>query len=207
MTDAELNKAVLAVVGHTRSGTSLMMQMLDAAGVECYHDEGSGWPAFETTRVFGLPGDADWLRGVVGKAVKLVDPDQFPLPDLLPVPMFAICMHRDHTEAAKSALKMLGMHATAGRVRVLAADMRDRYRAEVSRLQRLLHNRMMHVRFESMIREPKRIAAHVAAFIGRPEAAPDMAGCVLDRGSKCYDGFIEAQLIEMRAALAATEGR
>ena len=72
-------KKIIVVSGLPRSGTSLMMMMLDAAGIppmqdhvrEADADNPKGYYEFE--RVKKLPqGDVKWLRDAKGKAVKVI---------------------------------------------------------------------------------------------------------------------------------------
>lgn len=72
-------KEIIIVSGLPRSGTSLMMQILQAGGVELVqdgvrsadHDNPNGY--FEVERVKKLPfGDHHWLVETEGKAVKII---------------------------------------------------------------------------------------------------------------------------------------
>lgn len=73
-----MEKEIVIVSGLPRSGTSMMMKMLEAGGIpaltdglrEADEDNPKGYYEFE--RVKKLPEDADWLPDAVGKAVKMV---------------------------------------------------------------------------------------------------------------------------------------
>lgn len=77
----ELSVAVIVIVsGLPRSGTSLMMQMLQAGGLEPLTD-GVRKPDpdnprgyFEFEKVKNLPQDASWLTQAEGRVVKIVSP-------------------------------------------------------------------------------------------------------------------------------------
>ncbi len=72
------DETVMIVSGLPRSGTSMMMKMLEAGGVpvlvdnirEADEDNPKGYYEFE--RVKKLPEDTEWLPDAVGKVVKMV---------------------------------------------------------------------------------------------------------------------------------------
>jgi hypothetical protein len=69
---------VTVVAGLPRSGTSMMMRMLEAGGIPALvddhrpsdHHNPAGY--YEFQRVKRLPADTDWLDEAIGKAVKIV---------------------------------------------------------------------------------------------------------------------------------------
>lgn len=73
-----MKEKVIIVSGLPRSGTSMMMQMLDNGGLEVLTDKQrrpdkdnpKGY--YEYERVKSLPEDADWLEKAQGKAVKVL---------------------------------------------------------------------------------------------------------------------------------------
>ncbi|MEE8424050.1 MAG: sulfotransferase family protein, partial [Thermodesulfobacteriota bacterium] len=74
-----LNKKIITVVsGLPRSGTSMMMKMLDAGGVEILsdgfreadEDNPKGYYEFEKVKELGK--DASWMGQAAGKAVKII---------------------------------------------------------------------------------------------------------------------------------------
>lgn len=102
---------ITVVSGLPRSGTSMMMQMLNAAGFDIYTDEvreadeNNPKGFFEHEKVKGLAKDNKWLRDANGKVVKVVSP----LLRFLP-PNFnykVIILKRDVKEITLSQHKML----------------------------------------------------------------------------------------------------
>src|SRR5262245_40494991 len=102
---------IIIVSGLPRSGTSLMMQLLDAGGVEVVTDgvraadpdNPRGYYEFE--KVKQVKRDASWLPGVRGKAVKMVS--QLLL-DLPPTERYRVVfMERDLAETIDSQERML----------------------------------------------------------------------------------------------------
>lgn len=73
-----MNKEVVIVSGLPRSGTSMMMKMLEAGGIEALTDgvraadEDNPKGYYEYERVKKLPEDTEWLPDAVGKVVKMV---------------------------------------------------------------------------------------------------------------------------------------
>lgn len=106
------NERVLVVSGIPRSGTSLMMKMLQAAGIPVLSDglrkadidNPKGY--YEYGRVKKLDkGDTDWLKDAKGKAVKIVSPLLKYLPSDFSYDV--IFMRRDLKEILASQRKML----------------------------------------------------------------------------------------------------
>lgn len=103
---------VLIVSGLPRSGTSLMMMMLEAAGIEPLidherkADEDNPKGYYELERVKKLEdGDIAWLEGAGGKAVKVISAL---LPSLPPERTYkVIFMRREMVEILASQRKML----------------------------------------------------------------------------------------------------
>jgi hypothetical protein len=103
---------IVVVSGLPRSGTSMMMRMLTAGGIEpmtdgLRHADGDN-PAgyYELERVKKLPsGDTAWLSDARGKAVKVIAALLFDLPD--DYRYRVIFMRRHMTEILASQRKML----------------------------------------------------------------------------------------------------
>lgn len=109
---------VLIVSGLPRSGTSLMMQFLDAAGIPILHDAlrepDSNNPQgyYEYTPVRRLREDTSWMPQAVGKAVKIVAPLLPFLPNGYTYRI--VFMERQLEEVARSQQSMLGRIGKAG---------------------------------------------------------------------------------------------
>ena len=102
---------VVVVSGAPRSGTSLMMRILEAAGVPPLCDDTR--PAdvdnphgyYELEAVRRMPDDSAWLRDAPGRAVKVVQPLLRHLPSDRRYRV--ILMHRDPDAVARSQEAML----------------------------------------------------------------------------------------------------
>lgn len=99
-------KPVVIVAGLGRCGTTLLMNMLAAGGMEC-----AGFaPAYEDDRAGGGPLDRVWFESLSGSAVKVLNPHHNPPPK--DVPSVAIWLDRNPKDQARSQAKLV--HLLAG---------------------------------------------------------------------------------------------
>jgi len=112
-------KTVVVVSGLPRSGTSMMMKMLEAGGLPVLidgiraanEDNPKGYYEFE--RVKKLPeGDTEWLDEAVGKVVKIITQLVIHLPDSHAYKV--LVMRRSIPEILASQAKMLERRGEAG---------------------------------------------------------------------------------------------
>lgn len=175
--DAEhaLPKASLPVVvvsGLPRSGTSLMMQMLVAGGLEALADDAR--PAdqnnplgyFEDARVKALRQDNHWLEHAGGKAVKVIGPL---LPYLKPTLHYRVVfMQRDLEEVLDSQLAMLSRLGLEGAEN--GAALRQGFEHLLEELNAWLaampNVEVLYVPHREVMRNPANVAAQVNAFLG-----------------------------------------
>ena len=110
---------VTVVSGVPRSGTSLMMSMLTAGGLQAVKDdrraadEDNPRGYYELEAVKTLKQDAAWVRGAVGRVVKVVHVHvrNLPLADLR---YRVVLMKRDLGEVLRSQKKMLARRGQPG---------------------------------------------------------------------------------------------
>src|ERR1041385_6926415 len=106
-----MNSEIIVVSGLPRSGTSLMMQLLEAGGIEVVTDHRRaagadnprGYREFERGKK--IKDDASWLPELRGKAVKMVSQLLYHLPATENYRIFF--MERDLDEVISSQEKML----------------------------------------------------------------------------------------------------
>ena len=111
--DPRLRSEVITVVsGLPRSGTSMMMKMLEAGGLPCLTDskrlpdENNPRGYYEFERVKKLPeGDFNWLIDARGKVVKVVSTLLEHLPKVYPYKI--VYMQRNGLEVVRSQRQML----------------------------------------------------------------------------------------------------
>jgi hypothetical protein len=177
---------VTVVSGAPRSGTSLMMQMLGAGGMELLtdgarradRDNPRGY--FELEAAGRLPADAEWLEKAVGRAVKLV---HVLVPRLPADRRYRILlMRRDWREVLASQRVMLerggGVPEGPGDARL--AEIFAAQLAEVESWVSLSPQAdLLQVDFNLLVREPLRTARRIAAFLDGELDPEDMAAAVL----------------------------
>lgn len=187
---------VIVVSGCSRSGTSLMMRMLEAGGIQTF-DGGNktGYECEESRAAFG--GRADFIADIPGQAVKLLDPHRFETPI---VPIAWIWMWRDATEQARSQVKFMGslagMHIPISD-RLIKSIRVDNERVPVQ-LSARAGSRVLVVDFARLIGVPRGVVAEVVGFINRPMDQDAMAACVIEREPGCAPG-LDIEIARMEA--------
>lgn len=208
-----MDSPITVVTGLGRCGSSLVMQMLDAAGHPIYGPEESRHPAYEHPNAAGLPDYSAtwnrddprraWLAEACGKAVKILDPYRCILPDRYAYRIIFCTRAVEHQ--ARSQMKFLGLLAGVtddrkARRAMTVALRRDTNKA-LAQLRTLSHARIGIVSFEALIDDPEGTAGVIARFLGLPPRSVDaMAKCVIPRSSDCYDGMLELGMLRGVAA-------
>jgi hypothetical protein len=166
---------VIIVSGLPRSGTSLMMQMLDRGGIEIVTDQirtadvdnPHGYCEFE--KVKQVKQDASWLPGIRGKAVKMVSQLLYDLPATERYQI--IFMERDLDETLASQEKML---ERLGRKAAPRDQIRKSFQLHLDRvhcwLKQQSHITVLPVRYDLLLEKPRDQAELVRAFLrDRPD--------------------------------------
>ncbi|MGC9986986.1 MAG: hypothetical protein ABSC07_00250 [Terriglobales bacterium] len=164
---------ITIVSGLPRSGTSLMMQMLDAGGLPVLSD-GERKPDtdnpkgyLEWERIKQLPKDPNLIAEAEGKVVKVIS--QLLL--LLPAgrEYRIILMQRPLPEVLKSQDEMLRRRGNAESIGNTSAieEAFQRHLIEVNQwLAGKSNVKVARVHYHRVLREPKPVAEEVAAFLG-----------------------------------------
>lgn len=171
-----MSAEIIIVSGLPRSGTSLMMQMLDSGGVEVVTDHvrtadtdnPRGYYEFEAVKQTRQ--DPSWLPQARGKAVKMVSQLLYDLP---PGERYrVIFMERDVTEVLLSQEKML---QRLGRAAAPRDQMRGAYAIHLERLHAWLERQpnleVLRVNYNDLVECPEREARRVSEFL-RGKADP-----------------------------------
>ena len=165
---------VIVVSGLPRSGTSMMMKMLDAARLpimtdhERTADEDNPKGYFEYERVKDLKHEADrsWVRGARGKVLKVISHLLEDLPD----DNFyrVILMRRDFDEILASQNKMLERREERNPVEdEVAKESYIRHLVDVRFMVRKRPNfEMIEVDFKEALEDPTAFVGQVNAFLG-----------------------------------------
>lgn len=190
------NNPIVVVTGLSRCGSSLMMQMLHAGGmpVSCApgNEKISGEHNSNTEALKLIA-----LDMVNGKAIKALDPLNFPLPPGKDY-VFIWC-RRNFQEQAKSIVKFLrelGIKASKSDANALHKSLHP---DTIKSLRYLENLGPVHVfEYEEVIAAPTVTACRIAKIFDEycvlDVAA--MRSVVIDRSPKCFNGFMETILIE-----------
>lgn len=180
---SRMGREIIVVSGLPRSGTSLMMQMLENGGVDVVTDHLRAADAdnprgyYEFEKVKRIKQDASWLPDVQGKAFKMVSQLLYDLP---PGEKYRIIfMERDLDEVLASQEQML---ARLGRTAAPHAVLKRSYTLHLERLHEWLgrrpHTAVLRVSYNDLIQRPGREAKRVSEFLGGKPDAEAMAGTV-----------------------------
>ncbi len=109
----KLGSPIIVVSGLPRSGTSMMMKMLEAGGIELFtdkirsadNDNPTGYHEFEKVKTLDKDIDKSWLGDAKGKGIKIISSLLRQLPDTYWYK--GIFMNRDLEEVIASQNKML----------------------------------------------------------------------------------------------------
>lgn len=160
------------VSGLPRSGTSMMMQMLDKGGIPALidhvrtadEDNPKGYYEFEAVKQ--TKKDATWLKDAPGKVVKMV---HLLLLDLPPNRDYRVVfMRRDLKEVVKSQNKMLERNQKGG------GDLPDDKIIEVFKMQLAKvykwvadhqNFKMLEVNYNDMLKTPEPVVARINEFL------------------------------------------
>lgn len=186
----------IIVAGLGRCGSSLVMQMLDTAGIPTV----GNWPAFEDDIIFRLhtlEAQREFYERCMGRAVKLLDPHLRKPP--IGLDYRCIFLTRHPREQAKSMLKLNGVPASRHARRAMEQSVRrDTERARLAMTQ-IGSGRYYNLPFENIIHDPLGCAEALASYLqpprGRYYDVEAMAKCVRRRPATCLPYMLELELI------------
>ena len=177
-------KLITVVSGLPRSGTSMLMQMLDTAGYPCLTDGMRKADAdnprgyFEYEKVKRLRRDCLWLSEAQGKAVKIIAqlipflPSQFSYQ--------AIFMERDISEVLASQRQMLQRQGKGGG-NLSDTQLHQIFERQVLEVKRMLAQRnipTLDVAYLDALQRPMKIAEQIQTFLGENLDVDAMAAVI-----------------------------
>lgn len=176
---------IVVVSGLPRSGTSMMMRMLEAGGVRPLEDgiraadisNPKGYFEFEPVKdLEAARGDVPWLPEARGKAVKIISFLLTWLPEDFNYQV--IFMQRDLDEVLASQQQMLTRRGEAADT----GASREVFEAHLAQVDRFMAARpcfeTLHVPYREAVAAPEATAAAVARFLGRSMDTAAMARAV-----------------------------
>lgn len=177
-------RIVTVVSGLPRSGTSMLMQMLAAAGLAVQTDAGRAADEdnphgyFEDERVKRLGQDAAWMAQAQGKVIKVVAPL---IPFLPPGLQYrVVMMERDLDELLDSQATMLQRRGRAG-ARLTRERLKASYAQQLAHAQAVLRARgvpCLMLAYREVMADPAAAAERLAAFLGGALDTAAMRGAV-----------------------------
>jgi hypothetical protein len=177
---------LIIVSGLPRSGTSMMMKMLAAGGIEPVTDsrrtadEDNLLGYFEDERVRQLAEDNSWITAdLAGRALKVISMLLYHLPVKLNYSV--LFMQRDIDEVLASQRKMLerrGETDTGPPDEVMAAKFGEHLEKVAGWLAKQENFRTLYVSYADAVARPGEYASRVAEFLGRELDQKATAGAV-----------------------------
>jgi len=184
---------LIVVSGFGRCGSSLMMQMLDAGGLDPVADNTA---SYEDQRTLRLPSHPGWLDDAGGRPVKVLDPHIHRLPanesrwPRREHGYRVIWLDRDPKEQSRSMAKLLLLEG-----RILTRTQRRRIerglRRDRPKALRALPLPRLGLRFRDLIQHPENTSARVRDFLGEDLDVAAMVVQVIPRDPGCLEGFLE----------------
>jgi hypothetical protein len=172
-----MSDAITLVSGLPRSGTSMMMKMLEAGGMAVMTDnvrtadEDNPKGYYEFERVKKIETDKTWLPDARGKAVKMISALLKHLPETERFKVVFMRRHMDEVLASqRKMLERRGKPADASEDAKMAAFFSN----HLEQIQAWLASRpnveVLYVSYNDMVRDPKPHCDAVARFIGGVDA-------------------------------------
>jgi hypothetical protein len=177
---------ITLVSGLPRSGTSMMMKMLEAGGqpVLCDHfrqsDEDNLQGYYEFERVKKVKEDKAWLPEAEGKAVKMIYKLLYDLPR--DYHYRVLFMRRELDEVVASQNKMLARHGKSGGGPSDAEMVMALFREEIKRFDAWVKNQpcfqVLDVDYNQLVGNPRPQVTNILRFLDRPLDADAMCQVV-----------------------------
>jgi len=170
----DLNKTIIIVSGIPRSGTSMLLQMLDAGGLSILTDKkrsadiNNPQGYFEHERVKGLARENSWLLDHVGKAVKIIAQLLPFLPETKTIRYRIIFMERNIDEILLSQEKML-VDEKKKRRRSPDALLKNGFFRQVEKVKALVAAQgipVLYVQHQDCINNPTVEVNKISVFLG-----------------------------------------
>ncbi len=180
-------RPVVLVSGLPRSGTSMLMQMLEKGGMPIVtdkvrtpdEDNPKGYHEFERIKEIDKTTDKSWLKQYRGQVIKTIS---FLLQDLpLDMNYQVIFMRRNIEEVLRSQNKMLDRSGAGGTL-VPDGKMRANYEFHLKKvyyqLAHIPNFQVLYLDYPEVVADPLDAARRINTFLGRNLNVEAMAGAV-----------------------------
>jgi len=168
-----MNDVITIVSGLPRSGTSMMMKMLEAGGMdvavdnirEADEDNPKGY--YELEKVKDIKNDYSWLDNVQGKVVKMVSMLLYELPSTRDYNI--IFMQRDIGEILASQRTML--QRKGNRSDINDEEMGKLFNRHLEEIENWLvgrkNIRILYINYNDVIEDPRKISQVISHFLNK----------------------------------------
>ena len=164
---------LIIVTGLPRSGTSMMMKMLEAGGIavitdkQRQADEDNPYGYFELEQVKEIKRDRSWLGSSTGEAVKMVSMLLYDLP--LDREYSLIFMKRNLDEVITSQKVMLARKGESPSAE--DEEMKQLFSKHLSEIEAWLSERKnfrtLYIHYDEVLKNPQETAEDIQKFLGR----------------------------------------
>lgn len=192
-----MNNHITIIAGLPRCGSSLLMQMLNAAGFRCAGD----YPGFEPEGIFESP-EPEFVDSFLGGAMKLLDPHRVILPPGRKYQF--IFLTRSRRQQAQSIIKFV--QATGNARGIITEDGFERMKESLKSDQAVgLKNVTGHgcpilrIRFEDLIERSFPTVTEIVRFLDfahDEDRFTAMMNVIRPRSAQCYGGLLELELLD-----------
>ena len=181
-----MNKEVITIVsGLPRSGTSMMMKMLEAGGMDILTDnirkadEDNPKGYFEFEKAKELKKDASWLEDAKGKVVKIISALLEHLPDKYSYKI--IFMHRNMEEILDSQRQML-IRRREPTEEVSDEKMEKMFLKHLQKIEKRLNKQsnmdVLTIHYNKILNEPAKHSEIINRFLGNTLNTKNMTGVI-----------------------------
>jgi hypothetical protein len=180
-------RPVVLVSGLPRSGTSMLMQMLESGGMPIVtdkirspdEDNPKGYHELERVKELDKTADKSWLKSHRGQVIKTIS---FLLQDLPSDLNYKVLfVRRNLDEVLRSQNKMLERNGTAS-VGIPDEKMRQNYEFHLRKVYYWLGRRpnfqVLYLDYSAVVEDPRREAKRITAFLSRDLNVEAMASAV-----------------------------
>jgi hypothetical protein len=168
---------IMVVSGLPRSGTSMMMQMLAAGGIEVMTDHvrqadadnPRGYFEFEPVKTLAEADDTSWLDAAHGKAIKIISNLLQYLPADRAYQVLFMERHLQEVLASqKRMLEHLGKPVDATDDAAMEAHFTRHLGQVKAWLREHSHMDVLYICHAEVLADPRAVAERIQAFFGRP---------------------------------------
>jgi len=179
--------SIVVVSGLPRSGTSMMMKMLDAGGMDLAtdnvrtadEDNPKGYFEYERVKELDKGGEKSWLEEFRGKAIKIIS---FLLPDLPGEYHYKVIFMRRHLDEVIASQNKMLVRRGEPTDEANDAKMIKSYRMHLRKVDFILeeetHFASLDVDYREVLERPAEHAARIRQFVGMDLDIDKMAEAV-----------------------------